>query len=270
MDPKAAVIASSLLALMGLAGCSESSSSSKDVVPDSGYGTEGLDSLGSGSAPEPEAADEPVEIDQSTPQAEDAESEEDREWTKARESQSLLGRSRDKAKTLRNDIQGGTNAPEEGFALTNPDEEWVATGGWVWDMPEDWQMAIPASGRFGEMYVPSQLGAASVAFTRETDTVAQLERRVGSMLVDMIGSKVAVRTESDTVGGLAVKTLGLEGTYVDPSAKGGSNEKPFYAVRAAIIDLGEARALIVLWGPEQTVINNENAFASMIRGMHAE
>lgn len=270
----AAVCASSLVALL-LAGCSDSSSPKKDVVPDSGYGTDSLDALtpagskDTARTPEPIPEPESVEIDQSAPD-DTARTDEDpeREWVKERESRSLLGKSRDKAKTLRNDIQGGTDAPENGFAATTYEEEWVGAAGCRWDMPEDWKMAIPGSGRFGEMYIQSPLGAASVAFTKETDRVEDLQERVASMLVDMIGSRVKPRTETFDVDGVAVRTLALEGTYIDPSGKGGGNEKPFYAVRAAIVDLGEQRVLIVMWGPEDSVKNNQGKFEAMVRGMH--
>jgi hypothetical protein len=267
MDPKALIVALGLA--LGMAGCSDSSSQSKDVVPDSGYGTDSLDALSPGGqqpAPAPTADDDPVTIDQgSTTPAEDQE----RDWIKERESQSLLGRSRDKAKDLRNDLQGGTDGPDNGFAATTEEDEWVGTTGYRWDMPDGWKMAIPGSGRFGEMYIQSDFGAATVAFTKEDGTVAELERRVAGMLVDMIGSKITPKTESLEVDGRSVKLLSLEGTYIDPSSKGGANEKPFYAVRGAVIDLGTTRVLVVLWGPEDTVKRNESKFSAMIKGMYA-
>ncbi len=201
-------------------------------------------------------------------EAESETADEERDWARERESQSLLGRSRDKAKTLRNSIQGGTDEPENGLAATTPEEEWVGTGGWAWDMPEGWRIAIPGSGRFGEMYIPSDFGAATVTFTRDDAPVSQIERRVGSMVVDLIGSKVTPKVSVFDVNGIAVKTLSLEGTYIDPSGKGGGNEKPFYAVRGAIVDLGTSRAVIVLLGPEQTVMNSTPAFERMVRGMY--
>ena len=59
----------------------------------------------------------------------------------------------------------------------------------------------------------------------------------------------------------------MDGTKFDSSYDRGSNEKPFYAVRGAVVDLGDSRALIVLWGPEDTVKRNEGKFESMVRGM---
>lgn len=273
MDLKPLIVVSAGLVFGGtaasLGGCSDSSSSgSKDVVPDSGFGTDGLDSLGSGTTPEPEPIkEEPVVIDQGG-DADEEPIDEERDWERERESQSLLGRSRDKAKTLRNSIQGGTDEPENGLAVTRPDEEWVGTSGWAWDMPDGWQIAIPGAGRFGEMYIASDFGAATVTFENDRSSVSQLERRVGSMVVDLIGSKVTPKVSSLDVNGVAIKMLSLEGTYIDPSGKGGRNEKPFYAVRGAIVDFGDSRAVIVLLGPEQSVINHTAKFEKMIKGMY--
>lgn len=263
------LLASAGLALGMLPACSDSSgSSSKDIVPDSGFGTDGLDTLGGAKAPEPvETEDEPVVIDQGTGDGAEA-VDEDRDWERERESQSLLGRSRDKAKTLRNSIQGGTDEPENGLAVTRDEDAWVGTGGWAWDLPDAWQMAIPGSGRFGEMYIKSDFGAATVTFTKDSATVAQLERQIGSMVVDLIGSKVTPKVKEFEAEGMAVKLLSLEGTFVDPSAKGGSNEKPFYAVRGAIIDMGSSRVMIVMLGPENTVMNNSGVFEAMVKGMY--
>lgn len=271
MDPKALPAACLAIALALLPACSDSSSdSAKDIVPDKGYGTSSLDALSPEGTekPAPESAEqEPVVIDQGA----DGEprEDEDREWTRERESKSLLGRSRDKAKELRTEMQGGTS-PENGLADTTAEDEWVGTSGVVWDMPEDWRMAVPSGDRIGEMYVQSPFGAASVAFTKESATVAELERQVSSMLVDQIGGKVKPRTESFDVLGRPVKTLALEGTYVDPSAKSATNEKPFYAVRGAIVDLGDLRVLIVMWGPEDTVRAAEGKFEAMIKDMKEE
>jgi hypothetical protein len=255
-----------VVAAAGLAACSDSDGNGpeieqKDFAPDS------LDSLAP-DEPAPAAAPtapEPTVIDQSAPASEPTEAE--REWERERQSQTNYGRTRDRVKTLTNTMQDGSEA-EEGLAAVTPDEEWVGTGGAVWDMPSDWRMAVPASGRFGEMLVPSPLGAALAVFTRESGTVAELERQVSGMVVGMTGERVSPGVQSFEVAGRPVRLLSLNGSLIDPTAKGGTGEKPFSAVRAAIVDLGEARVLIVLSGPEQTVANNEAKFEAMVRGMH--
>ena len=113
-------------------------------------------------------------------------------------------------------------------------------------------------------------GAASVAFTKETASVEELERQAAAMLVSPSGGRVTPRVETLEVLGKPVKLLALEGTYIDAGDKGGGNEKPFYAVRAAVVDLGVTRVLIVMWGPEDTVTQNEGKFTAMIKGMKDE
>jgi hypothetical protein len=266
-----AVVVSALLSVLALGpGCSEKDAPKKDVVPDSNFGTDSLDSLspgGAAPAPEPEP-EEPVVIDQSGPGDEEP-TDEEREWTEERRSQSTFGRSRDKARELKNDLQGGTDA-ENGLADTAPEDEWVGTSGAVWEMPEGWRMAIPGEGRIGEMFVPNDLGAASVAFTKESVSVEELRRQVAAMLVTPAGGRVTPRSESIEVLGKPVLLLSLEGTYIDASSKGSGNEKPFYAVRAAVVDLETTRVLIVMWGPEDTVTQNEGKFTAMIKDMKDE
>lgn len=267
MDPKAlrrAAVPALAVPLL-LAACSDSSDDGAPIVPQQNFSSEGLDALAPDDAdPAPQPAPEPRVIDQATPPGEPTDDE--RTWEQERQSQSGMGKARDTVRTLTNRMQDGVEA-QDGLAATTPDEEWVGTGGVRWDMPADWRMAMPGQGRFGQMQVPSPLGAAAVAFTRESASVAELERQATAMLVSMTGGRVTPRTESFEVAGRPVRTLAMEGSLVDPTAKGGAGETPFQAVRAAIVDLGDARALIVLWGPEDTVRNNEAKFNAMVRGM---
>lgn len=267
MDPRPlfrTVLAVTFL-MGGLTACSDSDKG-KAPAPTPSFSTDSLDSL---APPQPERAPDPdpVVINQTTPAAEQTEQE--RQWERERQSQSGLGRTRDTVRTLTNRMQDGTEA-EDGLAAVTSDEEWVGTNGYIWDMPADWRMAVPSTGRFGQMLVPSQLGAASVSFNRETASVADLERRVASMMVSQTGGRITPRTENIEVLGRPVRLVSLEGSLLDPSAKGGTGETPFQAIRAAIVDLGEVRALIVMWGPEDTVRNHEGHFESMVRNMRSD
>ncbi len=247
-----------------LPACSDSDSQGAKV-PQKNFSTDSLDDLAPEQAAPPEPpAEEPVVIDQSAPAA--AQTEQEREWERERQSQSNYGRTRDRVKTLTNRMQDGAEA-EDGLADVRPDEEWAGTHGVRWDMPADWRMAVPSDGRFGQMHIPSQLGAASVAFTRESGAVSELERRVSSMLVDMTGGRVTPRVTDFDALGRPVKMLSSEGSLLDPSGKGGTGETPYQAVRAGIVDLGDTRVLILMWGPEDTVRNHEDRFEAMLRSM---
>lgn len=213
---------------------------------------------------DPEPAEQVTEIVNSS-SSDDADSTEDeeREWVAEEGSKSLLGRSRDRAKDIRDQIQGSTTAGQ-GLAYTLSDEEYAASSGLRWEMPEDWAMAVPIRGRFAEMYITNRLGNASVSFTKETEPVHSLVRRMQSQIIDPMGGRSKAQTSDKTIAGHTVKIVDLEGTYLDPGSKGGTKEQIFYAMHAAIFDLGETRILIKMWGPQDTVEQSQRLFDSMI------
>ena len=252
-------------------GCSDSSDSqaTDSAVPEPAADTSYLDELAAKQGialEEDEPDDQVVEEEADEPEADGDDAlaqDEEREWVAERQSQSLLGRSRDKAKGLRDQIQGGTE-PEEGLASTLSDDEYAASSGLRWEMPEDWAMAVPARGRFAEMFIRSPFGNASVSFSKETGAVRDLVRQMQREIIDPMGGRSRAKTTDKTIAGYAVQIVDLEGTYLDPGAKGGTNEQIFYAMRAAIFDLGETRILIKMWGPVDAVNQNTRLFDAMI------
>jgi len=254
-------------------GCSDSSDSKKadDSAATPQADTSYLDELAAkqGIDLEDENADdesEEVEVaaeESQTDEDADLGEDEQREWEAERQSQSLLGRSRDKAKGLRDQIQGSTE-PEEGLASTLSDEEYAASSGLRWEMPEDWRMAVPSQGRFAEMYIQSRLGNASVSFSKESDAVRDLVRQMQREIIDPMGGRSRAQTTDKVIAGHTVQIVDLQGTYLDPGAKGGTNEQIFYSMHAAIFDLGQTRILIKMWGPEDTVKLNTRLFDAMI------
>ena len=272
MRPSPIYAAVVLLSALFVVGCSDSSDSkpAESAAGEPGADTSYLDQLAEeqGIKTQDEISERTDEHDpeMDDTQIDDAgspDSGEEREWVKEEGSKSLLGRSRDKAKDLRDQIQGGTD-PEEGIADTLSDEEYAASSGLRWEMPEDWRMAVPARGRFAEMYIKHALGNASVSFTKETGSVRDLIRTMQSEIIDPMGGRSRAQTSEKTVLGKTVTVVDLEGTYLDPGAKGGTNEQIFYAMHAAIFDLGDARILIKMWGPQDTIIQSIRAFDAMI------
>ena len=262
---------STLIALAGCGGGSDESSPSA-VTPDYEPDTSYLDELAEDQGIEtedPNAVD-PVEIDQTQIASEDDEDkeylDEDREWIEEEESKSLLGRARDRGKTVRDQIQGGTE-PENGIANTTFDEEYAQAAGFAWDMPEDWRMAVPSSGHFAEMFIQHPLGNASVIFEKTEWSTSQTKRELQKYITDTFGSSDA-RTSTKTVRDFNVTMFDLEGTYIDPSGKGGRNESPFYAIHAALIELPTTKVLIRMWGPQDTVNQNKAKFDRMIEKMY--
>lgn len=257
-----------------LLGCSESSDSKPDesATTEPAADTSYLDELAAKqgleiddeSDDEQSVEHEPELGDASIDDAGDPDAgEEDREWVKERESQSLLGRSRDKAKNLRDSIQGSTE-PGDGLASTISEDEYATSSGLRWEMPEDWAMAIPPHGHFGEMYIKHPLGNASVSFTKETKSVRDLIRQMEGQIIDPMGGRSRAKTTDKSIAGHAVRVVDLEGTYLDPGAKGSTKEQIFYAMHAAIFDLGDSRILIKMWGPQDTVNQSTQRFDAMI------
>lgn len=270
--PRTVASTITVLALITLAGCGGGSDSGSEnaVAPDYQADTSYLDDLAEDKGidtSEPDPA-EPVEIDQTQIAAEPENDykDEDREWVEEDGSKSLLGRARDRGKDIRDQIQGGTE-PENGIANTTYDEEYAQAAGFAWDMPEDWRMAVPSAGHFGEMFIKHPLGNASVVFEKTEWNSSQTKRELQKYITDMFGSSDA-HTSIKTVNGFSVTIFDLEGTYIDPSGKGGRNESPFYAIHAALIELPTTKVLIRMWGPQDTVNQNKAKFDKMIENMY--
>jgi len=275
MNTKHTISAAAILLSLTLSGCSDSSDSkaTEAAASEPSADTSYLDELAAkqGMSLEEEGSGE--QSGGHDPEMEDAEfvdaggpdagTQEERDWEAERDSQSLYGRSRDKAQDLRDQIQGGTS-PDEGLAVTLSDEEYASSSGLRWEMPADWRMAIPPRGRFAEMYIKNPIGNASVSFTKETSSVRDLIRSMQGEIIDPSGGRSRARTTDKTVAGYPVQIVDLEGTYLDPGAKGGTNEQIFYAMHAAIFDLGDSRILIKMWGPQDTVNLSAKLFDTMV------
>ena len=259
-----------LFTTLGALGCgnSDSSSDANPVAPDYEPDTSYLDGLAAENGIETGTTEEaPVEINQSQPdKTEQPPADEEREWTAEEGSKSLLGRSRDRAKEMGEKLQGGTE-PDNGIANTTYDEEYAQAAGFAWDMPETWRMAVPSAGHFAEMYIQHPLGNASMVFSKTTETAAQIKRALQANITDTFGSS-GTRTSTKTVQGFSVTVFDLEGTYIDPSGKGGRNESPFYAIHAVLIELPTTKILIKMWGPQDTVKQNTGKFDAMIEKMY--
>jgi len=265
--------ASAILLSLFLAGCSDTSDtkSSDASAVEPNADTSYLDELAAkqGIALQEEIVeDDPVDIEPEPAESiEDTDpgstEDEQREWELERQSKSLLGSSRDKAKNLRDQIQGSTT-PGQGLAYTLSDEEYAASSGLRWEMPEDWRMAIPPTGHFAEMYIKNPLGNASVSFTKETDSARNLIRTMERQIIDPMGGRSRAQTSKKTIRGKEVQVIDLEGTYLDPGSKGSTREQIFYAIHAVIFDMGDSRILIKMWGPQDTVNQSTRLFDKMI------
>lgn len=270
-SPRNTTILLSISALIALCGCGGGSDSDSQSAVAPGYDadTSYLDDLAEEKGIDT-SEPEPAQIDQTTITSEETAdpeyADEDREWVKEDGAKSIFGKSRDKAKDTRDKILGGTE-PENGIANTTYDEEYAQAAGFAWDMPEDWRMAVPSAGHFAEMFIQNPLGNASIVFEKTELNASQTHRELKSYITDTFGSS-SPKTTTKMVMGHQVTIFDLEGTYIDPSGKGGRNESPFYAIHAALVELPTTKVLIRMWGPQDTVRQNIAKFDAMIEKMY--
>jgi len=268
--PRTILARAAMLALpLTLAACGDQNANETAAAPEYDADTSYLDDLAQEQGidaeqnqPEPVATDDEPEL----PEDERAYADEERQWIEEEGSKSLLGRSRDSARDMRDRIQDSTE-PERGIANTVRDEEYAQAAGYAWDMPEGWRMAVPSQGHFAEMYIQNPLGNASVVFSKEDQSIPQIRRQLESTITDTFGAS-STRTSTKEISGYPVTIFDLEGTYIDPSGKGGGNETPFYAVHAAVIELPTTKVLIKMWGPQDTVNQAKPAFDRMLEQMY--
>jgi hypothetical protein len=134
-------------------------------------------------------------------------------------------------------------------------------------MPQGWRMAVPSTGHFAEMYIQNPLGNASVIFEKTEKNASQTHRDLKSYIIDTFGAS-SPKTSTKMIMGHQVTIFDLEGTYIDPSGKGGRNESPFYAIHAALVELPTTKVLIRMWGPQDTINQNKSKFDAMIEKMY--
>ncbi len=268
-----ALIVVLMLGACGGSNNDKNSAATPEFEPDTSY----LDQLAQDEGiettnPETEQAQGPPEIAQSpvsTPEEakeEKAYADEKRTWIPEEGSKSLFGKTRDRAIDLGDKMQDSTQ-PANGLANTTYDEEYAQAAGYAWDMPEGWRMAVPSAGYFAEMFIPNPYGNASVVFSKESASIADIRRDLESYLTSTFGDATTQSTTKE-IKGFKVTIFDLEGSYIDPSSKGSRNASPFYAIHAAVIELPTTRVLIKLWGPQDTVHQSTARFDRMLEKMY--
>ncbi|MFG0306534.1 MAG: hypothetical protein ACF8Q5_10035 [Phycisphaerales bacterium JB040] len=156
----------------------------------------------------------------------------ERDFVEETGARSTLGRTRDSARDIRDQLQGGQETSP--LAITTPDEEWVQVANVRWDMPEGWRIAVPQDdGVVAEMAVPSTAyGTGRILFTRTESSPERVIADWSTYVLDSIGDPADAQTEEMTVAGRDVTLATLRGTYLE-----GARENPFYAVNLLIVDL---------------------------------
>ncbi|GJM18391.1 MAG: hypothetical protein DHS20C14_06040 [Phycisphaeraceae bacterium] len=268
--PRTTPAALALLAILPLGACSEDEPEQAPPPLSSSY-LESLEEETSpkrlaARAPEPPAENADDEPEDTTADDAAVEDEPERDLREARTSRSTLGKTRDRARSLRNEMSGGatTGSP---IADTGFDEMWIETRGLHWDVPEPWLIAIPTGDIKGELVVEHDIGNGQILFyVAETDAVRALQQ-VGRTFTDDLGAPQRPRPTKADIAGRTVHRISTDGTFSDPNDRS-TNDKPFWALRAAAIEIDDETSVVVLFrGPEDTVKQNAARWDAMIEGM---
>jgi hypothetical protein len=188
------------------------------------------------------------------------------ELVRERQSRSTLGRTRDMARDVRDDLSGGTSAPN-GLAETDGLPQVVRVEGLAFAVPDPWRIAIPSNPmRKAEILIQSRLGNATITFTTAGGTARDNVQRWERQVLDSVGDPVSARTETAEGDGGRVTTIAaMEGTYLDGPPGGAQQERPFWALRGAIIERpGMPTVFVKMFGPEDTVTQAEELFKQMV------
>lgn len=264
---KCALAAAGIFTAVALVGCgeSESASSAQSNTWDTSY----LDDLEKSSKPAPRPIEEEPEKIAAAPQPEtELDDPPERDFEAQRTSKSSLGITRDMAKDLRNDLQGGTTSGGV-IAETFGDDHYVNVGYLRWDLPDDWLVIIPGTDAVkAEILIKSAFGNMSAVFIESPLSPSRAISQIADRVLDQIGSAVRPRKISTTIAGLAVTTFEMEGTYLEGPPRGPFTEKIFYAVRGITVER-PGKPLVVAWlyGTENGIQANQALWDQMILDM---
>jgi hypothetical protein len=101
-------------------------------------------------------------------------------------------------------------------------------------------------------------------------SAANIERWVNQMQQPDGGqSKDRARESSQTINGLKVDTVDISGTYTAEMAPGSGtfNDKPNFRMRAAVVETPKGSYFIKLVGPEKTINNQDQPFATFLKSL---
>ena len=99
---------------------------------------------------------------------------------------------------------------------------------------------------------------------------ANIDRWVNQMQQpDGGSSKDRAKQNTQTINGLKVETVDISGTYTAEMAPGSGtfNNKPNFRMRAAVVETPKGSYFIKLVGPEKTINNQDQPFATFLKSL---
>ena len=172
----------------------------------------------------------------------------------AEQPSSLLGRSADAARNVREIVQSGHES-----APTIDQAGPIEVAGMLFDAPmsEGWRVVQPTNDmRLAQLAYTTPTGEATVTITRSGGSIIQNVTRWGGQMLDDVGGTQRPRAERREVNNLVIHTVSMNGTFLDGPPRGAQTERPFWSFRGAIVENppeGGDMVFVKMTGPEDVV-----------------
>lgn len=144
--------------------------------------------------------------------------------------------------------------------------------GYAAPVPAAWQSQPPSSQfRLAQYRVPGTVGDAEVVVfffgKGQGGSVAANIERWSSQFTAADGKPVKAKTQVQTVNGLPVTTVELNGSYARGMGSGPQGDaRPNQTLLVAVVEAPEGNLTMQLWGPRATVDSQRKGFEAMWRG----
>ena len=167
----------------------------------------------------------------------------------------------------------------KGTAISQSPNNKNSTGTLTFTAPSDWiSEKTTSSMRVAQYKLPKVVGdeddASLVIYYfgqgQGGTAAANIERWVNQMQQPDGGpSKDSAKQSTQTINGLKVETVDISGTYTAEMAPGSGtfNNKPNFRMKAAVIETPKGSYFIKLVGPEKTINNQDQPFATFLKSL---
>jgi len=167
----------------------------------------------------------------------------------------------------------------KGTAISQTPNTQSSTGNLTFTAPSDWVAEKTTSAmRVAQYKLPKVAGdeddGSLVIYYfgqgQGGTATANIERWVNQMQqTDGASSKDRAKQSTLTINGLKVETVEISGIYTAEMAPGSGtfNNKPNFKMRAAVVETPKGSYFIKLVGPEKTINNQDQPFATFLKSL---
>ena len=167
----------------------------------------------------------------------------------------------------------------KGTAISQTPNTQNSTGNLTFTAPSDWvSEKTTSSMRVAQYKLPKVAGdeddGSLVIYYfgqgQGGTAAANIDRWINQMQQPAGGSsKDRAKQNTQTINGLKVATVDISGTYTAEMAPGSGtfNNKPNFRMRAAVVETPKGSYFIKLVGPEKTINNQDQPFATFLKSL---